>query len=111
MVTTWSYDTFIQRTYAARFQDVIQTIGDPASAMRHTLSWSRSQCHNSGQAVVQVLSSDTMDTMLYASNMTELEFKRLLKTTSCDDNEVVVKTGAESGRSQAICRREAGGVD
>ena len=60
---------------------------------------------NAWQAVAQVSSSDTMDTVHQASNMTDLEVKRLLRMNSYEDNEVVLKTGADTGRSQAVYRR------
>ncbi|OSS46053.1 hypothetical protein B5807_08040 [Epicoccum nigrum] len=63
---------------------------------------------NAWQAVAQVSSSDTMDTMRYASNMTDLEVKRLLRTNSFKDNEVVLKTSTDDGRSQAVYRRTTG---
>lgn len=63
---------------------------------------------NAWQAVAQVSSSDTMDTMHYASNMTDLEVKRLLRTNSCEDNDVVLRSGADGGRSQAVYRRGTG---
>ena len=43
------------------------------------------------QAVAQVSSSDTMNTMQHASNMTDLEVKQFLRMNSCGDNEVVLK--------------------
>lgn len=63
---------------------------------------------NAWQAVAQVSSSDTMDTMHHASNMTDLEVKRLLRMNSYEDNEVVLRTGSDSGRSQAVYRRGTG---
>jgi hypothetical protein len=63
---------------------------------------------NAWQAVAQVSSSDTMDTMHHASNMTDLEVKRLLRMKSCEDNDVVLRTGADGGRSQAVYRRGTG---
>ncbi|UPX13646.1 uncharacterized protein EKO05_0004146 [Ascochyta rabiei] len=60
---------------------------------------------NAWQDVAQVSSSDTMNTMYHATNMTDLEVKRLLRMNRCEDNEVVLKTGADSGRSQAVYRR------
>ncbi|KAF3040314.1 hypothetical protein E8E12_007757 [Didymella heteroderae] len=63
---------------------------------------------NAWQAVAQVSSSDTMDTMHRASNMTDLEVKRLLRMNSFEDNEVVLRTGSDSGRSQAVYRRGTG---
>ena len=63
---------------------------------------------NAWQAVAQVSSSDTVDTMHHASNMTDLEVKRLLRMNSCEDIEVVLKTGVDSGRSQAVYRRGTG---
>lgn len=59
---------------------------------------------NAWQAVAQVSSSDTMDTMHHASNMTDVEVKRLLRMNSCD-NEVVLRTGTDGGRSQVVYRR------
>ncbi|KAF9699213.1 hypothetical protein EKO04_003121 [Ascochyta lentis] len=64
---------------------------------------------NAWQAVAQVSSSDTMDTMHHATNMTDLEVKRLLRMNNGEDDEVVLKTGVDSGRSQAVYRR--GGRD
>lgn len=63
---------------------------------------------NAWQAVAQVSSSDTMDTMHHASNMTDLEVKRLLRMNSYEDNDVVLKTGTDSGRSQAVYRKRTG---
>lgn len=61
---------------------------------------------NAWQAVAQISSGDTMDTLHHASNMTDLEVKQLLKMNNYDANEVVLKTGADGGRSQAVYRRE-----
>ncbi|KAF3039117.1 hypothetical protein E8E11_006327 [Didymella keratinophila] len=66
---------------------------------------------NAWQAVAQVSSNDTMDTMHRASNMTDLEVKRLLRMNSCEDNDVVLRTGAGGGRSQAVYRRGTGDSD
>ena len=63
---------------------------------------------NAWQAVAQVSSSDTMDTVHHASNMTDLEVKRLLRMNSSEDNEIVLRTGADGGRSQAVYRRGTG---
>ena len=57
------------------------------------------------QAVAQISSSDTMH---HASNMTDLEVNQFSTMNSCEDNEVVLKTSADSGRSQAGYRRETG---
>ncbi|KAJ4384049.1 hypothetical protein N0V86_000893 [Didymella sp. IMI 355093] len=64
---------------------------------------------NAWQAVAQVASSDTRDTINHASNMTDLEVKRLLRMNSCGDDEVVLRTGADGARSQAVYRRATGG--
>jgi soluble P-type ATPase len=45
------------------------------------------------QAVAQVSSSDTMGTMHHASNMTDLEVKRVLRMNTYEDNEVVFEDG------------------
>lgn len=60
---------------------------------------------NAWQAVAQVSSSDTMDVMHHASNMTDQEIKQLLMTNSYEDNEMILKTSVDSGRSQASRRR------
>lgn len=60
---------------------------------------------NAWQAVAQVSSSDTIDTIHHASNMTDLEVKRLLWMNSFEDNEVILRTGTDNGRSQAVYRR------
>ncbi|KAH6620131.1 hypothetical protein C7974DRAFT_226782 [Boeremia exigua] len=65
---------------------------------------------NAWQAVAQVSSSDTLETMHCASNMTDLEVKRLLRMGSFEENDVVLRTGAEGGRSQAVYRRGTGEV-
>ncbi|KAF3004163.1 hypothetical protein E8E13_005523 [Curvularia kusanoi] len=62
----------------------------------------------SWMAVAQVSSSDTMDTVHHASNMTDLEVKRLLRMNSFETNEVVLRTGADGGRSQAVYRKGTG---
>lgn len=63
---------------------------------------------NAWQAVAQVSSSDTMDTVHHASNMTDVEVKRLLRMNSAEDSEVVLRTGLDDGRSQAVYRRGTG---
>jgi hypothetical protein len=63
---------------------------------------------NAWQAVAQVSSSDIMDTMRHASNMTDLEVKRLLRVNGFEDNEVVLKTSSDGGRSPAVYRRATG---
>ncbi|KAJ4311352.1 hypothetical protein N0V94_007987 [Neodidymelliopsis sp. IMI 364377] len=64
---------------------------------------------NAWQAVAQVLSSDTMDTLHSASYMTDLEVKRLLRMNRYEDNDVVLRTGADGGRSQSVYRKGTGG--
>lgn len=49
-----------------------------------------------------------MDTMHHASNMTDEEVKRLLRMNSCEDNDVVLKTSVDTGRSQAVYREVPG---
>ena len=63
---------------------------------------------NAWQAVAQVSSSDTMDTMRHASNMTDPEVRRLLRVNGLKDSEVVLKTNSDDGRSQAVYRRATG---
>lgn len=63
---------------------------------------------NAWQAVAQVSSSDMLETVHWASNMTDLEVKQLLRMSSSEENEVVLKTGADGGRSQAVYRRGTG---
>lgn len=60
---------------------------------------------NAWQAIAQVNSSDTLETVHWASNMTDVEVKRLLRMNSFEENEVVLKTGVDGGRSQAVYRR------
>lgn len=63
---------------------------------------------NAWQAVAQVSSSDTLETVHWASNMTDLEVKRFLRMNSYEENEVVLRTGADGARSQAVYRRGTG---
>ncbi|KAJ8109433.1 hypothetical protein OPT61_g7459 [Boeremia exigua] len=63
---------------------------------------------NAWQAVAQVSSSDTHETVLCASNMTDREVRRLLSMSSFEDNDVVLRMGADGARSQAVYRRGTG---
>ena len=65
---------------------------------------------NVWQAVAQASSSDTMETVYHASNMTDLEVKRLLRMNCFKDNEVGLKTSPDGGRNQAVYRRATGEV-
>ena len=51
-----------------------------------------------------------METVYHASNMTDLEVKRLLRMNCFKDNEVGLKTSPDSGRNQAVYRRATGEV-
>lgn len=63
---------------------------------------------NAWQAVAQVSSCDTVEAVQRASDMTDLEVRRLLRMGSLGDGEVVIGTGADGGRSQAVYRRGVG---
>lgn len=60
---------------------------------------------NAWQAVAQVSSADTRETVRCASNMTDREVGRMLRMGRCEGGDVVLRTGADGATSQAVYRR------